>query len=92
MPPNDKLKGNTMQRLQLTDQGLERFTAIILATGPQDEPHTHFDVDCYRQEAESIATHAFNAGKPATLIVFNPAYEDGQEVELQREWFKEAGQ
>ena len=81
-----------MQRLQLTEQGLERFTSIILATGPKDDPHTHFDVECYKQEAESIASHAFHEGKPATLIVFNPAYEDGQEVELPRDWFTGAGQ
>jgi len=77
-----------MHYLRLTAEGLERFTKIILGMGPSDEPHTHFDVDCYKQEAENIATHAFHAGKPATLVIFDPAYVDGDEVDLPREWFE----
>jgi len=77
-----------MQYLKMNSEGLKRFTDIIMSKGPADETHTHFDVDCYRQEAENIASHAFHEGLPAVLTVFDPAYENGDEIELPRHWFE----
>lgn len=52
-----------MIRFRLNDKGISEIRGFIFEHGSDDY------LNCYLNEAESIATHAFNGGLPAILCV-----------------------
>ena len=73
-----------MLRYKLTEKGLSNLQGFVFEHGSEDH------MDDYVNEAQSIASHAFNAGMPALLTI--ESYTEGCEVylSLERDWFEVA--
>lgn len=72
-----------MIRYRLNDKGISEIKGFIFEHGSDDY------LDCYLNEAESIADHAFNEGLPAILSVESFCDDASFTLTMPREWFRE---
>lgn len=72
-----------MLRYKLNQKGFDEIKDFVTQTGSVDY------LDCYLNEAESIASHAFKEGLPAILTIEHFSGEYDATLPLPNNWFTE---